>query len=138
MRQMVGEAVGAFVDNHKRFVLDKQNFSSIIYIWYEGAGLRPLIVNTLKQSAAAIRQSHPPSGENNGEEGKEGGEEEGQEALGRYRGGSHKLPHPFHQDRALAMGGAQQGAKDVGTGGPSARRQRPTLCSGRILPHNPT
>jgi len=32
--------------NHKRFVLDKQNFSSIIYIWYEGARLGPLIVNT--------------------------------------------------------------------------------------------
>ena len=38
--------IGPFVDNHKRFVLDKLNFSSIIYIWYEGAGLRPLIVNT--------------------------------------------------------------------------------------------
>ena len=39
-------AIGPFVDKHKRFVLDNPNFSSIIYIWYEGAGLRPLIVNT--------------------------------------------------------------------------------------------
>jgi len=41
----VGDAIGrcAF-DNHKRFVLDNRFFSSIIYIWYEGGGLRPLIV----------------------------------------------------------------------------------------------
>ncbi len=38
-------AGGALFDNHKRFVLDKVNFSSIIYIWYEGVRLRPLIVN---------------------------------------------------------------------------------------------
>jgi hypothetical protein len=36
----------AFVDKHKRFVLDKSIFSSIIYILYEGVRLRPLIVNT--------------------------------------------------------------------------------------------
>jgi len=32
------------VDNHKRFVLDKSIFSSIIYIWYEGVRLRPRLV----------------------------------------------------------------------------------------------
>jgi len=32
------------VDNHKRFVLDKIVFSSIIYIWYEGVRLRPRLV----------------------------------------------------------------------------------------------
>jgi hypothetical protein len=37
---------GAFVDKHETFVLDKSIFSSIIYILYEGARLRPLIVNT--------------------------------------------------------------------------------------------
>jgi len=36
--------MGAFVDNDKRFVLDNLRFSSIIYIWYEGGGLRPLVV----------------------------------------------------------------------------------------------
>jgi hypothetical protein len=40
------ERWGAFVDKHKRFVLDKPIFSSIIYILYEGVRLRPLIVNT--------------------------------------------------------------------------------------------
>ena len=39
-------ARGRLFDNHKRFVLDKVNFSSIIYIWYEGVRLRPLIVKT--------------------------------------------------------------------------------------------
>lgn len=38
--------IGPWFDNHKRFVLDKVNFSSIIYIWYEGVRLRPLIVKT--------------------------------------------------------------------------------------------
>jgi len=38
--------IGPLFDNHKRFVLDKVNFSSIIYIWYEGVRLRPLIVKT--------------------------------------------------------------------------------------------
>lgn len=32
-------------DNHRRFVLDNPHFSSIIYIWYEGGRLRPLVVN---------------------------------------------------------------------------------------------
>ena len=45
MRDRVGRKIPLF-DNHKRFVLDKVNFSSIIYIWYEGVRLRPLIVNT--------------------------------------------------------------------------------------------
>ena len=90
--------LAASFDRNERFVLDNTNFSSIIYIWYEGVWLRPLIVNTLNQSVVAIRQSHPPSGENNGEEGKEGGEE-GQEALGRYRGGSHKTAPPFSPSR---------------------------------------
>jgi len=40
------EREGPFVDKHERFVLDKQIFSSIIYILYEGVRLRPLIVNT--------------------------------------------------------------------------------------------
>jgi hypothetical protein len=29
---------------NNRFVLDNRFFSSIIYIWYEGGGLRPLVV----------------------------------------------------------------------------------------------
>jgi hypothetical protein len=29
---------------NKRFVLDNRIFSSIIYIWYEGGRLRPLVV----------------------------------------------------------------------------------------------
>jgi len=29
---------------NKRFVLDNRFFSSIIYIWYEGGALRPLVV----------------------------------------------------------------------------------------------
>ena len=29
---------------NKRFVLDNRFFSSIIYIWYEGGRLRPLVV----------------------------------------------------------------------------------------------
>jgi len=36
--------IGRVFDNHKRFVLDNRIFSSIIYIWYEGGGLRPLVV----------------------------------------------------------------------------------------------
>ncbi len=35
---------GAKVDYNKRFVLDNRFFSSIIYIWYEGGRLRPLVV----------------------------------------------------------------------------------------------
>jgi hypothetical protein len=35
---------GAKVDYNKRFVLDNRFFSSIIYIWYEGGGLRPPVV----------------------------------------------------------------------------------------------
>jgi hypothetical protein len=31
-------------DNYKRFVLDNDIFSSIIYIWYEGVRLRPRLV----------------------------------------------------------------------------------------------
>jgi len=34
----------AFVGYNKRFVLDNRIFSSIIYIWYEGGRLRPLVV----------------------------------------------------------------------------------------------
>ena len=37
-------SIGAFLDKHKRFVLDNRIFSSIIYIWYEGVRLRPLVV----------------------------------------------------------------------------------------------
>jgi hypothetical protein len=33
-----------FSDYNKRFVLDNRIFSSIIYIWYEGGRLRPLVV----------------------------------------------------------------------------------------------
>ena len=42
----VAEAIdrGAFADYNKRFVLDNRFFSSIIYIWYEGGRLRPLVV----------------------------------------------------------------------------------------------
>jgi hypothetical protein len=32
-------------DNYKRFALDNDIFSSIIYIWYEGVRLRPRLVN---------------------------------------------------------------------------------------------
>jgi len=35
---------GHFADYNKRFVLDNRIFSSIIYIWYEGGRLRPLVV----------------------------------------------------------------------------------------------
>jgi hypothetical protein len=34
----------AKVDYNKRFMLDNRFFSSIIYIWYEGGRLRPLVV----------------------------------------------------------------------------------------------
>jgi hypothetical protein len=39
-----GVTRGGKIDNHKRFVLDNRFFSSIIYIWYEGGGLRPPVV----------------------------------------------------------------------------------------------
>jgi hypothetical protein len=32
------------LDNYKRFALDNDIFSSIIYIWYEGVRLRPRLV----------------------------------------------------------------------------------------------
>jgi len=35
---------GAWWTYNNRFVLDNRFFSSIIYIWYEGGGLRPLVV----------------------------------------------------------------------------------------------
>jgi hypothetical protein len=35
---------GGDSDYNNRFVLDNRFFSSIIYIWYEGGGLRPLVV----------------------------------------------------------------------------------------------
>jgi len=41
----IGSAfVSASFDRNERFVLDIRVFSSIIYIWYEGGGLRPLLV----------------------------------------------------------------------------------------------
>jgi hypothetical protein len=33
-----------FLAYNNRFVLDNRFFSSIIYIWYEGGRLRPLVV----------------------------------------------------------------------------------------------
>jgi hypothetical protein len=38
-------SIGAAVSTYNnRFVLDNRFFSSIIYIWYEGGRLRPLVV----------------------------------------------------------------------------------------------
>jgi hypothetical protein len=39
-----GDQIGRLWDYNKRFVLDNRFFSSIIYIWYEGGRLRPLVV----------------------------------------------------------------------------------------------
>lgn len=65
------------VDNHKRFVLDKRLFSSIIYIWYEGVRLRPRLVKLYNLEPGCHQAEPGPFRRNNGEEGKEGGEEEG-------------------------------------------------------------
>ena len=45
-------------DNHKRFVLDKTNFSSIIYILRESPSLSPLIGYREIESSGVLRQLH--------------------------------------------------------------------------------
>jgi hypothetical protein len=43
-------------------VLDNRFFSSIIYIWYEGGALRPLVVERLKTSRTLKNNQRLPSG----------------------------------------------------------------------------
>ena len=42
-------------DKRLRFVLDIKNFSSIIYIWYEGGQLRPALVRLRNSSTSPFR-----------------------------------------------------------------------------------
>jgi hypothetical protein len=46
-----------FFDKRSLFVLDTGNFSSIIYIWYEGGELRPALVRLRSLDLALSRRS---------------------------------------------------------------------------------
>jgi len=60
---------GVIVDNRERFVLDNRNFSSIIYIWYEGGRLRPRLVKLMELKPGRHQAGPRPFRRNNGEEG---------------------------------------------------------------------
>ena len=127
------------LDNYKRFALDNDIFSSIIYIWYEGVRLRPRLVKLDENKPGLPSGRAQPFRRPNGEEGKEGGEEEGCEeeevSTPLTRGGyphCPTFPHraPNHEARSKAQG--------AGTREPSARRQKLPQVARHTLTHNPT